>query len=755
MSRGSHRQPGLPWQHGSRRGKTSSAGGTYSDSLEGELLGFTYRAPDGAFAVARLRAEGVGETVVVGPIAHVQEGQHLALHGRWVDHTSFGRQFKIGRFLVEDPRTLKGLRRYLSSGAVKGLGPTFAQRVVDHFGHDTLRVIEEEPERLAEVAGIGPKRIESIVAHWERDRAHRELHAMLRGYGIGQALSARIVEEYGSEALNMVVRTPYRLAAEMRGVGFRTADLIARDQGIPLDDPARAEAAALHLLREAEGQGHCFLPLGELRTRAENVEVPGPVLDSAVPRLHDMGQVFLEAAADAAVAPVYLRRLAVAERRLATRLLALLRHGPKGPAPVVTDTEQRVGIELNEDQRRALRTALTEGLTVVTGGPGTGKTTLVKVLMAAAAQRGETWLLAAPTGRAARRLAEHTGAVAKTVHRLLEFHPATGRFQRGPTSPLEAHGVLVDEASMLDLKLAEQLVGALKAGTRLVLVGDADQLPSVGAGRVLADLISSGCLPVATLQEVYRQAADSGIVRNAHRINRGEAPVSGEREVDEGARADFYVVPRDHAREAHDTLLQVITRRLPALGFDPIRDVQVLCPMHSGILGTEALNLALQARLNPQSEGRKPADSDGGAAPRFRVGDRVLQVRNDYDRDIFNGDVGLVTAAGAGGLSVDFEGREVSVTGEGMRDLVLAYAISIHKSQGSEYPAVVVALHRAHRIMLRRNLLYTAITRARRFCCVVGDPWAIEQAIRTPGGADRWSRLSERLLVAAGSGGPV
>lgn len=483
--------------------------------------------------------------------------------------------------------------------------------------------------------------------------------------------------------------------------------------------------------------------------------MPREAAAAALGRLALAGELHSDPARDPEDAPVYLGVLARAEHRLAARLLALARALPPAPPPPLAAQEAALGIALNGDQRRAVGTALSEGVTVITGGPGTGKTTIVRLLVAVAQARGESWLLAAPTGRAARRLTESTGVEARTVHRLLEFQPHTRQFAKGPADPLEAHGVLVDEASMLDLRLAEKLVSALRPGTRLVLVGDADQLPSVGAGRVLADIIDSGELPVATLVEVYRQAADSGIVRNAHRINQGRPCASGERDPARTADSpppDFFLVDRDRAAEAQQTILEIVTSRLPRLGFDPRRDVQVLCPMHQGLLGTEALNARLQEALNPPPEGQ-PARGAAGR-PAFRVGDRVLQLRNDYDRDIFNGDVGFVVAAGGssgGELVVDFDGREVHLSLEASRDLALAYAMSIHKSQGSEYPAVVVALHRAHRIMLRRNLLYTAVTRARRFCCVVGDGWALETAIATPGGTERWSRLSERLR-SAGAG---
>ena len=709
------------------------------ERVEGELLGFTFRTEDGGFSVARVRTEDQIRIIAVGPIGHVTEGQHLMLTGRWVEHSSHGRQFKVSSVLVEDPRTTRGLARYLGSGAVTGLGKEFAKRVVETFGLDTLAVIEETPERLLEVPGIGKKRMDRIRDHWVADQKNREVYATLHGYGIGRALAGRIVEKYGDKSPIIITRHPYQLAADIARVGFRTADMIARDVGIDLDHPDRADAATLHLIREAEGQGHCFLPRGELIGRASNLEVGAEHTEQAIKRLLLSGHLVAYQTLMEADQPLYSPALERAEALIARRLndlAAAHENAPPASAPILKRVEARESLELNEDQRRAVLTALTGGVTVITGGPGTGKTTIVKLLLRLATVRKERWLLAAPTGRASRRLAEATGSEAKTIHRLLEYNGRTGQFQRTTTNPLEADGVLIDEASMVDVRLMSALLSAVPQGCRFVLVGDADQLPSVGAGRILGDIIASGQLPVATLGEVYRQAADSGIVQNAHRINAGEPPVSGE--LDDG-RPDFFEIHRGEALDAQRTIIEVVTSRLTKRGFDPMRDVQVLTPMHNGVLGTEALNTALQASLNPDGEAIKRGNRI------FRQGDRIIQLRNDYDNDIFNGDVGTITVAAGGTLTVDFEGRTVQLRGEQLNDIELAYAISIHKSQGSEYPAVVLALHRAHFVMLRRNLLYTGVTRAKRFCCLVGDRWAIRQAVANPGGGERWTLLADRL----------
>jgi exodeoxyribonuclease V alpha subunit len=713
---------------------TGAPGGPH---LDGELVGFLHQSADGSFAIARLR-DPEGEKIAVGPIGHVAVGQSVRLTGRWTEHSRYGRRFQVERVVVEDPRTVAGIERYLISAAIPGLGDAFARRVVEHFGVETLRIIDEDPERLREVPGIGSKRLTEIKEHWARDRRNREVQATLRGFGLSQALANKVIDRYGAATLGIVQHTPYRLCAEINGVGFRTADAIARAVGLDKDAPARAEAGAAFLLDQAEGEGHCFLPLGELLRRAERLEISAMAMQEAVERAEQAGMLRRHEAPDPSLAPIYGPLLDQAEEHVAAWLVAVAGAAKPGRPVDIAEDEAALNLQLNGQQRDAVEVALRGGLTLITGGPGTGKTTIVRVLVRAARRRGEVWLLAAPTGRAARRLAEATGAEARTLHRLLEFNPGEGVFGRDHSHPLEADGVLIDEASMVDLQLMASLVDALPSGCRLVLVGDADQLPSVGPGRVLGELVECGAVPVCTLTEVYRQAADSGIVRNAWRIHRGEGPVSAERD-ESGLVNDFFVLPRDRDEAAAESVVKVITERLPRLGFDPLRDVQVLTPMHAGVLGTEALNARLQAALNPDGDALRRGQRQ------LRVGDRVIQVRNDYDNEIFNGDTGRVVQIEGGTLHVDFDGRRVTLSGEQLDDLALAWAISIHKSQGSEYPAVLVVLSRAHRVMLRRNLLYTAITRARRFCCVIGDPWAVRTAAQEQGGAERWSRLGERV----------
>lgn len=703
----------------------------YADRVEGEVVGFTFKAEERGFAVARLRTEA-GEVVIVGALAHLVEGQRLVAEGQWVQDSRFGRQFKVERSLVEDPRTLRGMERYLAS-TLPGVGEELARRIVEHFGLECLRVIQETPERLAEVPGIRGKTLERIQAEARVEQAGREVMVMLRGWELSPSVCRRVIEAFGADALAVVQRRPYRLT-EVKGVGFRTADAIARAQGVQRDDPDRVAAAVQYLLESAEEDGSCFLPEGVLVARLQELEVDGRVAVATLDQLAGRGLVTRMDAPTEPARPVYRPSMARTEAAVARRL-----RDRAGGAPVAVDLrplEARLDIELSAGQREAVRVALGHAASVITGGPGTGKTTVVKVLLAAARQRGERWLLCAPTGRAARRLAETTGQEARTIHRLLEVQIPSMEFKKGEDDPLDADAVLVDEASMVDIRLMESLLAALPDRARLVLVGDHDQLPSVGPGRVLRDCIGSGRVPVARLTEVYRQAQDSGIVKNAWRINHGELPVSGERE--EGRR-DCFVLEREDALDLRQLLVQVVVERLPRHGFDPRADVQVLTPMHAGPLGTVALNEALQATLNPTG----PELRVGKRV--FRLGDRVIQTRNDYENDVFNGDVGTVVEAHPASLTVDYDGRRVDYPPDGLDTLELAYAISIHKSQGSEYPAVVVVVHHAHFVMLRRNLLYTGLTRARRFACVLASHRALRTAVGRTGGDERYTGLEGRL----------
>jgi exodeoxyribonuclease V alpha subunit len=713
--------------------------------LEGQLARVVWASPDGGYAVLRVRTES-GEVTVVGPLAslaELDEGAFVAFEGRYEDHTTHGPQFRAIGWVPSLPRTVAGIKLYLEG--VPGIGDKLAGRIVDAFGAETLTVLSKTPWRLAEVKGVKSK-AKAIAEFWAADERGRALMITLHGLGIPTRTIEKIRRKYGDRAADVVARDPYRLAEEISGIGFKTADALARNQGLPADDPGRVRAAVVHVAEQAGQDGHCYLPRMELARRVRELDVPVEFVDVAIDEAAARGRVVVESTAPEAdllaiPEPRPDDRVFLAaswnEEQLVAGAIAMRLGVPAADVDgEVARAEHLEGVELDPRQRDAVALALRGGLAVITGGPGTGKTTLVRVLLRAARERGATWKLASPTGRAAKRLEEATGQPASTLHRLLEFNPGNGGFQRTGAEPLQADGLVVDEVSMVDLPLMAALLDALPMPPfPLVLVGDADQLPSVGPGQVLRDLIDSGIVPVVRLERVYRQGKDSGIVEAAARIHAGEMPISGEK----SGYADFFLVDRDDADRAVETVVQVVAERLPARGFDPRDDVQVLAPTRKGPLGTEALNRALQARLNPDGAPVKRGDRE------FRVGDRVMCSKNRYDVEVWNGDVGRVVGASSSGLEVKFDDRVTAWGWDELAMLELAYAVTVHKSQGSEYPAVILALHPSHGIMLRRNLFYTAVTRARRFLCVIGTPRGWARAVGSAGGDDRWTRLADRL----------
>lgn len=723
------------------------------DTLSGSLERVTFYNPENGYSVLRLRPDhddipGInrqGLVTVTGNLPELSPGEHLRLHGEWVNHPKHGLQFNVETLEQAIPATVEGLRRYLGSGLLRGIGPKLAERIVDHFGTNTLEVIENHPERLRQVADIGPKRTRLIVAAWEEQKQIKDIMLFLHAHGVTTNLAIKIYKQYGDQALAVVQGDPYQLARDIYGVGFKTADRIAQALGLPADHPTRIEAGLLYLLEHMLDEGHVYAPRTELTNQAsELLDVEIHLVPPAIERLAENQSVVLESLLleeGGGIAPhnaVYLTPYYYAERGVAERLRALAAALPSRlsdlpPAFTPIDTSA-----LSTEQEQAVRTALSHPVSVLTGGPGTGKTTTIQALIAALEAGDKRYALAAPTGRAAKRLSQATDRPASTLHRLLEFSPQEG-FTRNVDNPLAIDLLVIDEASMLDLPLANSVLKALQPGTHLLLVGDVDQLPSVGAGDVLRDVIASGVAPLTRLSTIFRQAADSHIIANAHHINQGEMPRFPK------ASQDFFRFPANTQEEAADWIVDLVTQRIPErFDLHPRDHIQVMAPMYRGPAGVTALNTRLQAALNPPAL-LKPERALFGQT--FRPGDKLMQIKNNYDKGVFNGDIGFLQEISPVDhtLTVNFEGRPLVYDFSEADQLVLAYAISVHKSQGSEFPAVILPILTHHYIMLQRNLLYTAVTRAEKLCVLVGNPKAIAIAVKNNKVAQRHSALAWRL----------
>ena len=714
--------------------------------LAGAVERVTFHSEESGFCVLRVKARGHRELVtVVGHAAAVSAGEWITASGEWVNDRTYGPQFRSHFLKATAPTSTDGIERYLGSGMIRGIGPVYAKKLVRAFGERVFDVIETDPERLREVEGIGPVRAERITAAWAEQKAVREIMMFLHGHGVGTARAVRIFRTYGADAVQVMSENPYRLARDIRGIGFRTADAIAMRLGIGKAAMIRLRAGVAHALTEAMDDGHCGLPAEELQpVAAALLEAPEDLVRTAIDEELAAGNVVADGVGGTLC--VFLAGLHRAEHGIADRLHRIA----AGPLPwpridadkALPWIERRTGLVLAPSQVAAVRLALASKVLVLTGGPGVGKTTIVNAILRILAAKGANLLLCAPTGRAARRMTETSGFEARTIHRLLEVDPASGGFRRDADHPVDCDLLVVDEASMVDVPLMHALLKAVPDHAAMLIVGDIDQLPSVGPGQVLADIIESGAIPVVRLTEVFRQAARSRIIVNAHRINDGTLPDLDRPE----AISDFYFVPADDPESAVPRVIELVRTRIPRrFGLDPVRDIQVLCPMNRGGVGARSLNIELQAALNPAGERR--VERFGWT---FAPGDKVMQVENDYDKDVYNGDIGRIVDVDPelGEVTARFDDRTVAYGFGELDALVPAYATTIHKSQGSEYPAVVIPLMTQHYVMLRRNLLYTGVTRGKRLVVLVGQRKAIAIAVRAASGRKRWSKLREWMCPA-------
>ena len=741
------------------------------DSLSGSVERITFYNPENGYTVLRLRPDSPsgsghrftqrstlsseGLATVVGNLPELSPGEHLRLQGQWDNHPKHGPQFKAEVCEQTLPATVAGIEGYLGSGMIKGIGPRLAERIVGRFKEETFNVIESTPERLLEVPGIGMDRTQRITAAWEEQKQVKEIMVFLHGHGVSTNLAVKIYKTYGDAALETVQKNPYQLERDIYGVGFKTADRIAQALGLPADHPSRIEAGIIFALNEMIEDGHVYVPRELLGQRAiELLGVSAELIAPALDRLAQDDRIRPEIvplqnqnegkAAPQAVAEspatygtpvIYLTPLYFGEKGVAERLRTLVdpKTSSKASRQTILPAEN-----LSEEQQSAVIMALTHPVSILTGGPGTGKTTCLKTLIATLAAQHKGFALASPTGRAAKRLSEATGHPASTIHRLLEYSPVDG-FKHNADNPLDLDFLVVDEASMLDLLLTNHLLKAVRPGTQVLFVGDVDQLPSVGAGDVLRDMISSGVAPVTRLNTIFRQAADSKIITNAHLINQGKFPIFSQGD------GDFFLFASDDAPGAADWIIEIVTERIPQkFGFDPIREIQVLAPIYRGPAGVVALNERLQEKLNPPATS-KPERKLYGTV--FRLGDKVMQTQNNYDKDVYNGDIGFIRAMDVieQRLTVDFYGRSVTYDWSDVDELTLAYVVSVHKAQGSEFPVIVMPIVTQHYTMLQRNLLYTAITRASKLCVLAGSRRAISMAVRNNKVANRFTALEWRL----------
>ncbi len=718
--------------------------------IKGQIERITFYNEENGYTIAKMKAGGRHDLVtVVGNLLSVSAGEVLKLKGQWKNHPKFGEQFEVASYESVVPATVKGIEKYLGSGLVKGIGPVMARRLVTKFGLETLNVIEAETARLGEVDGIGEKRIDMIRKAWDDQKEIRDVMVFLQGHGVSPAYAAKIYKQYEKESIKIVQENPYRLATDIFGIGFITADKIAEKLGIARDSQIRAEAGILYVLHQLSDEGHVYYPYEPLIEECRKVlGLERDVIVRAFGKIAEDRKIIIEDISGQELKEnnkaVYLAKFHVCETGVAARLKGLMQF-PKRLRAFDRDkaldwVQKELKIDLAENQKQAVREAIDKKVMVVTGGPGTGKTTIINSIIRIYRKLGQRVLLAAPTGRAAKRMSEASGHEARTVHRLLEFSPKEGGFKKNENNPLGADLIVIDEVSMMDTVLMYQFLKAVPREATLVLVGDVDQLPSVGAGNVLKDVIDSGSIPTVRLTEIFRQAKESLIVVNAHRVNSGHMPVTDKT----GASLqDFYFFQAEEPELALQKIIELCKEKIPRkFGYKPVEDIQVLTPMHRGVIGAANLNAELQKHLNPSTNEL----IRGGRS--LKAGDKVMQIRNNYDKEVFNGDIGRIVKIDKEEqeVVVDYDGKVVHYEYPELDEIVLAYAVSIHKSQGSEYPAIVMPVLTQHYILLQRNLLYTGITRGKRLVVLVGTKKAIAIAIKNDKPQKRYTLLRERLL---------
>ena len=724
-----------------------------AEVLAGLVERVSFHNAESGFCVLRVKARGYRDLVtIIGHAAAVSAGEWVTASGEWVIDRTYGQQFRARFLRISAPTSMDGIKKYLGSGMIHGIGPVYANALIGAFGEKVFDVIEHAPGRLREVPGIGEVRAGRITDAWAEQKAVREIMVFLHSHGVGTARAVRIYRTYGLDAVQVMTENPYRLARDIRGIGFKTADAIATKLGIEKTAMVRIQAGIGYALIEAMGDGHCGLPLQQIKPfAAELLDVSPDLIELAITRELEAGTIVADTLAGDMC--VFLQSLYRAERTIAERFHDIAHGRPPWQTIDVVKAlpwaERKTGLSLAASQADAVRCALASKVTVITGGPGVGKTTIVNTILRILAVKGVKLLLCAPTGRAARRMSETSGFAAKTIHRLLEVDPRHGGFKRNADNLLNCDLLVVDEASMVDVQLMQALLLAVPDQAAVLIVGDVDQLPSVGPGQVLADIIGSGAIPVTRLSEVFRQAAKSRIITAAHRINRGAIPDLSRPE----DSSDFYFVHVDDPETAAARIIELVHSRIPRrFGFDPVRDIQVLCPMNRGGCGARALNVELQSKLNPAGE--RTVERFGWS---FAPGDKVMQIENDYTKEIYNGDIGFIedVTPDSGSLTANFDGRTVEYGFGELDTLVPAYAATIHKSQGSEYPAVVIPILTQHYAMLQRNLLYTGITRGKELVVLVGQSKALAIAVKNASGRHRFSKLRERLTRSEGTPGPA